>query len=165
MAKKTPSGKYRGRVQIGVDKDGKPISKYVSAKTRRELEQKKEYIRHHYVDGHPIREDLPFYQYAEEWYTLKKNRLFLMPVEAHTARCSISIFFRRLAFAICALFLLARYRLSSIPLPIPANRRLRWRWVRSKPYLPAHIPTASSSATQAYRSSARRQRKRPSAAR
>ena len=73
MAKKTPSGKYRGRVQIGVDKDGKPISKYVSAKTRRELEQKKEYIRHHYVDGHPIREDLPFYQYAEEWYTLKKE--------------------------------------------------------------------------------------------
>ena len=46
---------------------------YVSAKTRRELEQKKEYIRHHYVDGHPIREDLPFYQYAEEWYTLKKE--------------------------------------------------------------------------------------------
>lgn len=73
MAEKTPSGKYRGRVQIGVDKDGKPISKYVSAKTRRELEQKKEYIRHHYVDGHPIREDLPFYQYAEEWYTLKKE--------------------------------------------------------------------------------------------
>lgn len=73
MTKKTPSGKYRGRVQICVDKDGKPISKYVSAKTRRELEQKKEYIRHHYVDGHPIREDLPFYQYAEEWYTLKKE--------------------------------------------------------------------------------------------
>ncbi len=73
MAKKTPSGKYRGRVQIGVDKDGKPISKYVSASTRRELEQKKEYIRHHYVDGQPIREDLPFYQYAEEWYKLKKE--------------------------------------------------------------------------------------------
>ena len=73
MAKKTPSGKYRGRVQIGVDKDGKPISKYVSAKTRRELEQKKEYIRRYYVDGQPIREDLPFYQYAEEWYKLKKE--------------------------------------------------------------------------------------------
>ena len=25
------------------------------------------------MDGHPIREDLPFYQYAEEWYTLKKE--------------------------------------------------------------------------------------------
>lgn len=73
MAKKTPSGKNRGRVQIGVDKDGKPISKYVSASTRRELEQKKEYIRRYYVDGQPIREDLPFYQYAEEWYKLKKE--------------------------------------------------------------------------------------------
>ena len=73
MAKKTASGKYRGRVQIGVDKDGKPINKYVSARTLRELEQKKEYIRHHYIDGQPIREDMPFYQYAEEWYKLKKE--------------------------------------------------------------------------------------------
>ena len=73
MAKKTASGKYRGRVQIGVDKDGKPINKYVSARTLRELEQKKEYVRNHYIDGQPIREDMPFYQYAEEWYKLKKE--------------------------------------------------------------------------------------------
>ena len=40
MAKKNESGKYRGRVQIGVGKDGKPINKYVCAGTLRELEQK-----------------------------------------------------------------------------------------------------------------------------
>ena len=37
MAKKNESGKYRGRVQIGVDKDGKAINKYVCAGTLREL--------------------------------------------------------------------------------------------------------------------------------
>ena len=73
MGKKNAAGKYRGRVQIGVDKDGKPINKYVSARTLRELEAKKEYVRNHYIDGQPLREDLPFYQYAEEWYKLKKE--------------------------------------------------------------------------------------------
>lgn len=72
MAKKNESGKYRGRVQIGVDKDGKAINKYVCASTLRELEQKKAYVRSHYIDGQPLREDMPFYQYAEEWYKLKK---------------------------------------------------------------------------------------------
>ena len=73
MAKKNESGKYRGRVQIGVGKDGKPINKYVCAGTLRELEQKKEYVRNHYIEGQPLREDMPFYQYAEEWYKLKKE--------------------------------------------------------------------------------------------
>ena len=73
MAKKNAAGKYRGRVQIGVDKDGKAINKYVCAKTLRELEAKKEYVRQHYIDGQPLREDMPFYQYAEEWYKLKKE--------------------------------------------------------------------------------------------
>ena len=73
MGKKNSAGKYRGRVQIGIDKDGKPINKYVSASTKRELEQKKEYARKHYIDGQPLRTDMPFYQYAEEWYKLKKE--------------------------------------------------------------------------------------------
>ena len=73
MGKKNESGKYRGRVKIGVDKDGKAINKYVCASTRRELEQKKEYIRNHYIDGQPLREDMPFYEYAEQWYKLKKE--------------------------------------------------------------------------------------------
>ena len=73
MGTKNSAGKYRGRVQIGVGKDGKPINKYVCAATMRELEEKKDYIRHHYISGEPIREDLPLYQYAEEWYKVKKE--------------------------------------------------------------------------------------------
>ena len=73
MAKKNSAGKYRGRVQIGVDQEGKPINKYVCASTLRELQNKKEEVRRHYIDGEPLRDDLPFYQYAEEWYRLKKE--------------------------------------------------------------------------------------------
>ena len=73
MGAKNSAGKYRGRVQIGVDKEGKPINKYVCAATMRELEEKKNDVRHHYIDGQPIREDMPFYQYAEEWYKIKKE--------------------------------------------------------------------------------------------
>ena len=73
MGAKNSAGKYRGRVQIGVDKDGKPINKYVCASTMRELEEKKSEIRHHYISGEPIRDDLLLYQYAEEWYKVKKE--------------------------------------------------------------------------------------------
>lgn len=166
MAEKTPSGKYRGRVQIGVDKDGKPISKYVSAKTRRELEQKKEYIRHHYVDGHPIREDLPFYQYAEEWYTLKKEA-FISDASRNAYR---TMFNKHLlpAFGLRHLraisageiqafvnYSFADSSKSQITLAVGTLKRCS----------PAHTPRASLSATQAYPSSSPRQRKKPSVGR
>lgn len=70
---KNSAGKYRGRVQIGVDKNGNPINKYVCAPTMRELEAKKAEVRKHYIEGQPLRDDMPFYEYAEEWYTLKKE--------------------------------------------------------------------------------------------
>ncbi len=35
MGKKTASGKFRGKVTIGHEPDGKPIYKYVTAPTRR----------------------------------------------------------------------------------------------------------------------------------
>ena len=73
MGKKNSAGKYRGRVQIGIDKDGKPISKYVCAPTQRELEQKKAEIRHYYIEGQPRQADRLFYEYAQEWYELKKQ--------------------------------------------------------------------------------------------
>lgn len=73
MGKKNASGKYRGRVRIGIAKNGKPINKYVCASTMRELEKKKEMVRRHYIDGKPLRSDLPFHEYATEWYKLRKE--------------------------------------------------------------------------------------------
>ena len=61
MAKRTPSGKFRGKVTIGYDPDGKPIYKYVTAPTRRELENVKEAVREHYIFGRAIPRDQPFF--------------------------------------------------------------------------------------------------------
>ena len=73
MAKRTPSGKFRGKVTIGYDPDGKPIYKYVTAPTRRELENVKEAVREHYIFGRAIPRDQPFYEYAGQWYRVKKE--------------------------------------------------------------------------------------------
>lgn len=73
MAKRTPSGKFRGKVTIGYDPAGKPIYKYVTAPTRRELENVKEAVREHYIFGRAIPRDQPFYEYAGQWYRIKKE--------------------------------------------------------------------------------------------
>ena len=77
--------------------------------------------------GHPIREDLPFYQYAEEWYTLKKE-----PFISDASRSAYHTMFNKHllpAFGLRHLRAISagEYTLSSIPSPIPANRRSRWR--------------------------------------
>ena len=71
MAKKTASGKFRGKVTIGHDPEGNPIYKYVTAPTRRELENVKEAVREHYIFGRELPKETQFYQYAGEWYKLK----------------------------------------------------------------------------------------------
>lgn len=73
MAKKTPTGKFRGKVTIGVDQNGNSIYKYVSAPTRRELENVKAAVREHFIFGRKIPRDQQFCEYAEQWYTLKKE--------------------------------------------------------------------------------------------
>lgn len=77
MAKKTPSGKFRGKVTIGYAPDGKPIYKYVTAPTRRELENVKEAVREHYIFGRAIPRDVQFYEYAGQWYKTKKEPVHL----------------------------------------------------------------------------------------
>ena len=73
MGKKTPTGKYRGKVTIGVDQNGNSIYKYVSAPTRRELQIVKAAVKEHFIFGRAIPKDQQFCEYAEQWYTLKKE--------------------------------------------------------------------------------------------
>ena len=70
MTQATP---YRGRVRIGVDAEGKPIDKYLTAPTKLELETVKQACREHFILGRPVPEDKMFYEYAEEWYTIRKE--------------------------------------------------------------------------------------------
>ena len=64
---------YRAKVRIGIDSEGKPIDKYLRASSKTELETAKQACREHFILGRPIPEDKMFYEYAEEWYTVRKE--------------------------------------------------------------------------------------------
>ena len=64
---------YRAKVRIGIDSEGKPIDKYLRASSKTELETAKQACREHFILGRPIPEDKLFYEYAEEWYTIRKE--------------------------------------------------------------------------------------------
>ena len=63
----------RGRVRIGYDADGKAVDKYISAHSEEELETAKAAIREHYIFGEQIPKEMLFYEYAMNWYQLKKE--------------------------------------------------------------------------------------------
>ena len=86
MAKKTLSGKFRGKVTIGYAPDGKPIYKYVTAPTRRELENVKEAVREHYIFGRAIPRDVQFYEYAGQWYKTKKEPFISNASRSYSAK-------------------------------------------------------------------------------
>lgn len=73
MAEKADK-RYRAKVTVGHDAEGKAIVKYASGKTKKELAQAVEEIRRVYIDGLPEqRKDLTFGVYAKEWYEAYKK--------------------------------------------------------------------------------------------
>ena len=73
MATKQKSGLYRTKVKIGVDADGKDINKWISAKTKRELEEEKRKVIAYYITGTGVAADRMFGEYAVEWYKVRKE--------------------------------------------------------------------------------------------
>ena len=69
----TQATTHRAKVRIGIDAEGKPINKYLTAPTKLELETVKQACREHFILGRPVPEDKMFYEYAEEWYTIRKE--------------------------------------------------------------------------------------------
>lgn len=69
MAKKQKSGLYRTKIKIGVDADGKDLYKYISGKTRRELEQERQRVTAHYLEGRQSMPDRPFGSLAVDWFS------------------------------------------------------------------------------------------------
>lgn len=67
MATKQKSGLYRTKIKIGVDPDGKPIYKWLSGATKRELENARQKAVSHYITGDHLAEDKLFGQCAIEW--------------------------------------------------------------------------------------------------
>lgn len=72
MATKQKSGLYRTKVKIGVGPDGKDIVKWVSGKTRKELEDAKREVIEHYITGARPNEDKLFGEMAVQWYNARK---------------------------------------------------------------------------------------------
>lgn len=68
MATKQKSGLYRARIKIGVDENGKDIYKYVSGKTKKELEANRQKAVAYYIEGTGLADDVLFGPYAINWY-------------------------------------------------------------------------------------------------
>lgn len=73
MPSKQKSGLYRTKVVIGHDPDGKPINKWISASTKRELEDKRRQVVDQYINGNRTYENMLFGEYAVQWYRTKKE--------------------------------------------------------------------------------------------
>lgn len=68
MATKQKSGLYRAKIKIGVDENGKDVYKYISGKTKRELEDNRQKAIAYYIDGTGLTDDVLFGPYAIQWY-------------------------------------------------------------------------------------------------
>jgi len=73
MPKKQKSGLYRTKITISYEKDGNPIVKYLSGKTKVELERAKREAVEYYVEGSSVEAGRLFGEYAAEWYKLRKE--------------------------------------------------------------------------------------------
>ena len=71
MPSKQKSGLYRSKVKIGVDANGKNVYKWISGKTKRELEQRRQDVIATYIEGKQPARDVLFGAYAQQWFELR----------------------------------------------------------------------------------------------
>lgn len=69
---KQKDGRYRTKVKVGVTPDGKDINKWISGRTKKELEDEKRKAIAHFITGTGLEEDRLFGEYAAEWYRVRK---------------------------------------------------------------------------------------------
>lgn len=85
---KQKDGRYRAKITVG-HVNGTPIVKYVSGRTKKELEANKEELLRTYVTGNTeIRRDVAFDVYAHEWYGAYKRE----KISESSRACYASIF-------------------------------------------------------------------------
>lgn len=93
MASKQKSGLYRTKVKIGVDADGQPIHKWISGKTKRELESERQKVLSYYITGEKQQVDKLFGQCAVEWVArlrvmVERNERSASTLESY--RCALN---------------------------------------------------------------------------
>lgn len=73
--KKQKDGRYRASVRLGYDDNGKPIDKYVSGRTIKEVEEKIMDIKQSVASGLVLNDKTTFGKYADNWLKVyKANR-------------------------------------------------------------------------------------------
>ena len=70
---KQKDGRYRAKITVGRDAYGNQIEKYVSGRTKRELEAAKAELKKRYIGGVEVKRDVTFSEYAIEWYEIYKK--------------------------------------------------------------------------------------------
>lgn len=85
MATKQKDGRYRTKVKVGVTPDGRDINKWVSGKTKKELEDEKRRAIAHYITGTWLENDRLFGEYANEWFHVRKEP-FIKPATQNCYR-------------------------------------------------------------------------------
>lgn len=85
--------RYRAKVTVG-HANGKPIFRYVSGKTKAELEQNKAALRRECITGSvDTRKDVLFGIYAQEWYDVyKKPHLSISSRQAYASIFNVHLF-------------------------------------------------------------------------
>jgi len=71
MPRKQKSGLYRTKITVGYDRANNPVFKYISARTKAELEDERQKAITHYIVGSISAKDRLFGEYAVEWYRLR----------------------------------------------------------------------------------------------
>lgn len=66
-------GRYRAKVTVGKDMNGDSVIKYVSGRTKKELEAAKEAVKQEFITGRTAQKDALFGPYAIQWYNVYKK--------------------------------------------------------------------------------------------
>lgn len=72
MPSRQKSGLYRTKIKIGVDADGKDIVKWISGRTKADLERARQEVIAKYIDNTALNEDQIFGSYAVNWFNAVK---------------------------------------------------------------------------------------------
>lgn len=92
MPTKQKSGLYRTKIKIGVDQNGNDIVKWISGKTKRELEEARKQVEDQYIFNVNQRDDRIFGEFAVEWFAVRKRPgLSASSVEAYRTALNVHI--------------------------------------------------------------------------
>lgn len=75
MPKKQKSGLYRTKVKIGVKPDGTDLVKYISGRTKAELEAERRRVVEYYIEGNQTVSDRQFGLVAQEWFATLQRKV------------------------------------------------------------------------------------------